>query len=55
MSAKDYQRSFEKTERLEVLNEMKKSWGIDASKGTTLDHKIQEQTQERVREYGLEI
>ena len=43
----------EKTERLEVLNEMKKSWGIDASKGTTLDHHVIKQTQERVMDYGL--
>jgi ATP-dependent exoDNAse (exonuclease V) alpha subunit len=47
-------KTIEKTERLEVMNEMKKSWGIDASKGTTLDYKVQEQAQERVREYGLE-
>jgi ATP-dependent exoDNAse (exonuclease V) alpha subunit len=45
--------TLEKTERLEVLNEMKKSWGIDASKGTTLDHVI-EQTKVRGHEYGLE-
>ena len=46
--------TIEKTERLEVINEMKKSWGIDASKGTTLDYKVQEQTQERVRGYERE-
>ena len=47
-------KTIEMIERLEVINEMKKSWGIDASKGTTLDYKVQEQAQERVREYGLE-
>ncbi len=42
-------KTIEKIERLEVINEMKKSWGIDASKGTTLDYMVQEQAQERVR------
>ncbi len=36
----------EKTERLEVLNEMKKSWGVDASKGTTLEYTALKQQQE---------
>lgn len=39
-------KAVEQDQRLEVINEMKKSWGIDVSKGTTLDYIQLNQQQE---------
>jgi len=47
-------KELEKVKHEEVINEMKKSWGIDVAKGTTLDYVVQEQARVQVREYGLE-